>query len=656
MKIKIQRKHIPLLIVSFFGLLMFFIGIYNHYLFKTATWDYGNYNFAFWDYAHFRISPIPTFRGNFLQDHYSFTLMYFVPLYWLLNWLTHTYTLIIIQTSLIIVAAWYSYKIIRLKTDSIWLGAGMLVYYFVLLGRYTTFSCDVNLAVISACFIPIFLYYFKIKKYLVAGIILVLSLFSRENIPLWFIFIFIVLIIEHRKDRKAVIFSIAGIVISLIYFILLFKVLIPSIETPGVRFALFNYSALGATPGEAFLYIIKHPFDTIKLFFVNHLDDPSFDGLKAEFYWVYLVSGGFILFWRPQYFIWFLPVVMQKVLNDAPIRWSIATYYSIEVVTLLPVSVFLVISQIKIKSVRNGLVLIVCLATLSMTIHKMDAKNCRVSWMMKPYKEKFYDKRFYQAPFDISRVNKLLKLIPPTARVSASNSLLPHIAQRQFIYFFPNVADAEYIVFSVFDDHYLHSHKSNEESRNKYLSDAKWEVVASEYPVFLLKYNENPVSDVSVMDRILSNSDTLYCDYERIDTLMGKVLFSNSMEAEYLRSVTDTIGLSGTHSLVLPVRYSYSMPILIADINQIRYMKLSVWAFCGKDEGHIIASCGADYFKVSYDPDSILPSGWQRLIMDFWVPSNIDTTNFYVSLGNNGSTPVFFDDLKIIKYFDNLEQ
>src|SRR5665647_698966 len=110
MKIRLTRKQIPLLVLIGFGILFFSMGILNHYFYRTYTHDYGNYNFAFWDYAHFRLSPITTFRGNFLQDHFSFTLMYFVPVYWLFNWLTQTYTLILIQYSLVLVAVWYSYK------------------------------------------------------------------------------------------------------------------------------------------------------------------------------------------------------------------------------------------------------------------------------------------------------------------------------------------------------------------------------------------------------------------------------------------------------------------------------------------------------------------------------------------------------------------
>ncbi len=489
MKKRFKRSYVPYFIIAFFGLVIFTIGITNHYLFKTVTWDYANYNFAFWDYSHFRISRVPTWPGNinFLQDHFSLTLMYFVPLYWLLNWLTGTYTLIIIQCSLILIAAWYSFKIVQLKTDNFWLQTGVLVYYFVLLGRYTSFNGDVNLAVISACFIPVFVYYFEIKKYWIAFIILILSLFSRENIPIWFIFIFIVLAIQHRKEKKALLYSVSGIFISLAYFILLFKIFIPALETDEKQFSLFNYAALGANPGEALSFALKNPVDTIKLFFINHSGDPAYDGVKAEFYFVYIISGGFVLFLRPQYFIWFIPIVAQKVLNDSFIRWGIASYYSVEVVTLLPLSVFLTLSSVKSKPIQNTLTIILCVATLGVTIHKLDRVNNQVPWTLAPYKVKIYDKHFFDAPFNIKKVTKLLNSIPPDAKVSASNVIAPHLAQRQFIYFFPTVFDADYIVFSVSDNYYLMSAEENEKYREQYLNSPDWEIIAEENPVFLLK-------------------------------------------------------------------------------------------------------------------------------------------------------------------------
>lgn len=649
------KKNIPVCVLIVFGILLFAMGILNHYYFRTHTYDYGNYIFALWDYSHFRLSTIPTniplIYRNFLQDHFSFTLMYFVPFFWLFNWLTQTYTLILIQYSLVLVAAWHSYKIIKIKSDNIWLGAGLMIYYFTLLGRYTSFTTDVNIAIISACFIPIFIYYFEIKKYFIALAILILSLFSRENIPIWFVFIFIVLIIQHRKDKKAILYSLIGILLSITYFILLFKVFLPSIETPGVKFSLFNYSALGDTPVKAFSFIINHPIDSIKMFFINHSTNPANDGIKAEFYWVYLISGGFVLFLRPKYFIWFIPIVAQKVLNDDSFRWGIASYYAIEIVTLMPLSVFLVLSSLKSKSLQNILGIVVCITTVSVTIHMLDLKNNKIQWAFNPSKTNFYNKRFFEPPFNIKEVNQLLKKIPSTAKVSASNNILPHLAQRQFIYFFPYVGDAEYIVFSVEDDNYLYSHENNEKERNNYFSDPKWKIVASKPPVYLLKLNNASPSVNKYKPKELRNlTDTLFCDYEKIGKIKGTVRFSNNEKADTVMYLTSEKTHSGNHSLKLTAERPFNTALKFDDIEQIKYFHIGVWRYCPGDDANIIASDGKDfYLKGSIDKKE--PSGWNYLTINFVVPANIDYKSFAVYLWDSGTEPAYFDDLCIIKKY-----
>lgn len=650
MNFKFRHRHIPYLILVLFGILLLAIGILNHYFFRTFTHDYGNYNFAFWDYSHFRISPIPTFRGNFLQDHFSFTLMYFVPVYWLFNWLTQSYTLIIIQNSFIIVAAWYTYKLIKLKSNNLWLHTGVLIYYFVLLGRYTAFSSDVNLAIISSCFIPVFIYYFETRKYLVSLVILILSLLSRENIPLWFIFIFLVLAIEHRKERKVVLFSLIGIVISIIYFILLFKVFIPAIETPEIKYALFNYSALGSSPGEALLFAISNPIEAIRLFFVNHLNNPAYDGVKAEFYLVYLISGGFILLKKPQYFIWFIPIVAQKVLNDLPSRWGIATYYSIEVVTLLPLAVFLALSSFKSRIIQNTLITTVCIATLTTTIYKLEKENNKVPRLLNTAKVKFYDEQFFETPFNVKEVNKLLKKIPAKAKVSASNIILPHIAQRQHIYFFPVVKDAEYIVFSVFDNNYLYSHTTNEDKRNKYLHDPNWEIIAKEFPVFLLKQKKLRPADTFRSEKLFTHTDTLICNFENINSTEEHPLLSPKEKTETNKFLTDEKSLSGLHSIKLTNKDRYSTRIYIKDINQTNYINISVWYYGNeKNQLNVVADYGKKLRFQSNTIDSTNSSGWKRLVLSFWLPQTYDKPDCSFYFVNSGTEPVFYDNLQIIK-------
>lgn len=574
--------------------------------------------------------------------------MYFVPLYWLLNWLTGTYTLIIIQTALILVAANYSYKLIKLKTDNIWLTSGVVLYFFLLFGRYSAFGTDVNLAIISACFVPVFLYYFEIRRYFISFVILILSLFSRENMPLWFIFIFLVLILLHWKDKKAVLYSLAGIFISVVYFILLFKIFIPANETPGVEYVLFNYSALGSSPGEAVSYIIQHPFKSVQMFFVNHLDNPEYNRVKLEFYIVYFVSGGFVLLFRPKYLIWFIPIVAQKVLNDDPFRWGLATYYSTEVVTLLPLSVFLALASFKSKKFQKYLIVATCIFTAAMTIHKMDSSNQEIPWTFYKSKIKFYDKSFYETTFDVGKVNRLLREIPKDAKVSASNVFTPHLAQRQFIYFFPTLNDAEFIIFSMLDNNYLMSDTENDKHRNIYLNSPDWEIIGKEYPVFLLKKKTEKSLQNQIQTKTIYRSDTLTCNFEITDRDKKHILFSNDTKADTISHLRHNYFRSDSSSLCLIPADPYSHGISLNDIKNIDRIEVSIWYLSANNNVFIVMDNKENLYQKSDKPETSEEKGWKKIVLTATPLESQKLSSTIVYLWNAGSEPVYFDDMQII--------
>lgn len=479
------------LIMIVFGGIFYTTYIANHYYFRTFTSEYANYNFAFWDYAHFHISTNTLFyiygarQRTFLQDHFSLLLMYFVPVYWLLNWLTGSYTLMIILVSMILASAFALYKLIRLKTHDNWLAVISVLYYFLLQGHYSSFSSDCNIYTLAFCFVPSFLWCFESGKYRNACIVLLLFLFSREDMSLYAIFIFIVLLIWHRKERRVMSYCIGGIIVSIICFLLIFKILIPLSDTPQSEYNLFQYSAIGNTPWEALLHCMQHPVDTFKLFYQNPLPDHADDHIKTEFYTVYFISGGFLLFLRPQYFIWLLPILAQKMFNDSPARWGIVGYYCDGIVTMLPISIFLILSIFKAKWLRYSLAILVCVLASGVTWYKMNKYNT-VQWESTT-KQNMFAPGFFHARCNPAKVYKELALIPPGAKVCASESILPHLAQRKCAYFFPDVEDAEYMAVFIYKDNYMLTGNEYQKALNQYVSDPSWSILVDDPPFLLLK-------------------------------------------------------------------------------------------------------------------------------------------------------------------------
>ncbi len=493
----INKKFIPkplhYSVFIIFGSIYFIIIFCNHYFFRTFAFDYGAYNFAFFDYAHFRISDNPVYHlahMSFLQDHVSFTLLLFVPLYWIFSWLTGTYTLLIIQTCIILYGAWAVFKLIEFKTNSYMLSLLALLQYFILAGRWTSFFSDCNLAIIASSMVPVFLLYFERKNLIAAIIVIIFILLAREDMALWIAFIGLFLLISYFKDSWCRKVSIAVMAISLIYFVLVFIVIIPLIETPYKKFTLFNYSALGNNPYEALVFILKHPFETLKILFINNSGDPAYDKLKNEFYVYYSLCGGFLLLLRPRYILLFIPILAKKMLNDDPIRWSMELYYSIEFVSILPVAAFLIISEIKNIKLKYFLISAVCVLTLFLTINKLDKSNRRLKWWG-DRKYAFYKADMYKADFDVKKVNRYLNLIPDTAKVSASGTITPHLSFREKIYYFPRVNDAEYLVLFLKNDTHPLTREMFFIELNKFLMDDSWSIKVLDPPLLMMKKEKN---------------------------------------------------------------------------------------------------------------------------------------------------------------------
>lgn len=481
------------ILLVFFGLVAIIAPLLNHYFFRTYAFDYGAYNFAFHDYSHLSVSPNPVYwyeDTSFMQDHLSFTLFFLTPFYWALKWLLGTYTLLFLQSLFIIWGAWASYKLILERTESEIYGLLTIILYFTLYGRYSALTGDCNLMIILASFVPVFLLYFHRGKTLIAVLCFLFLILGRESMPLWTFFISILLMIIYRKDRQKLKLAAIFCASSVVYFIIAFKLLIPYFENPNRPFDLFTYGELGDTPFEALKFMFTHPIDTIKLLFTNQSGEAIYDNVKSEFYYVYLLSGGIILFWRPVYVIPFIPIIAQKMFNDAPVRWGIESYYGIEFVSLLPILIFFVLGSMERKKVGYFLGSVACIMAISFTVYKLKPENKEIPWMGAG-KTNILESAFYKSDIPVKKINDLLNQIPANAKVSATGNIVPHLAFRDQINYYPMVPkNIDYVVILDYGDHFLMTLDELKTNLSNLKKDSSYTVVHSDAIFHIFKKNK----------------------------------------------------------------------------------------------------------------------------------------------------------------------
>lgn len=485
--IRFHRSWLIWLTIILFGGIYLAVVISNHFFFRTFCFDYGVYNNAFFDFAHFRVNSNPVFEPSldrFCQVHMAFILNILSPLlYWTIGLITGTYTLLIFEVLIILTGGYFVFLLVKEKTGIFWFSLLALLHYFSLWGHFSALPADYIDTTIGASVVPIFLYYHVRRKFFVTSLLFLFILLTKENFPLWLIFISLTLILLDPKDKMVRKVNIIYIVIAIFYFITIFKFVIPAFEDSDRPYWGFAYSALGETPSDAFLNIFKHPLRTVKLLFINQTGNPIYNGIKAEFYFVFLISGGIVLFANPRYFLMFIPLIAQKMFNDHYLRWGINSFYSIEIVSILSIGVFITLSKLKNKKLIIIMAILVCISTLFVTINKLDHRK---SLYYIPIKERFYDLRLYRSDFDVKKVNAALKMIPSEAKVAASERVVSHLAYRSHIYCFPYVRDANYIVLLLNTSTYPLTKEQFEEEKRRYLSDDNWMVIYNEYPLLIL--------------------------------------------------------------------------------------------------------------------------------------------------------------------------
>jgi uncharacterized membrane protein len=458
-----------IIIIAFFAIIYSLISLINHYNFRTYALDLGLYTNALYDYIHFKWNDSCVFKvisENLLADHFDLYLIIFSPL----SLIFGSYTLLIVQITAILIGGIGVYKYFSIIQSNNNLSLFATIYFYLFFGIFSAVSYDYHSNVIAAMIVPWFFYYFRLKNYACTFILLLLLLVSKENISLWILFICLGLLFDYRKDKKAIRYLLVFASISIIYFLLVTYVVMPSISNNGT-YPHFHYSALGNNSYEALKYLISHPIECIKMLFINHINHPSGNYVKLELHTFLLISGLFMLCFKPNYLIMLIPIYFQKLFHDNYIIWSIDAQYSIEFAPILTIGVFSVISKYKKRYLVNTLSAIVLIGTLISTIRTMDNT---VVYTNKS-KIRIYQPRHYKRNYNVKLIHKYINKIPQNAIISAQSPFLPHLALRDNIYLFPIVKDAEYIILSPKEDPYPISKEIFYSKMEKIMNSKKWQ-------------------------------------------------------------------------------------------------------------------------------------------------------------------------------------
>jgi uncharacterized membrane protein len=426
----------------FFAIVYALIALVNHYCFRTFALDLGVYTNALYDYAHGQWNDASMFKEiprNLLSDHLDFTLILLGPI----SLVFGQYTLQLAQIVFVLFGGLGVYKFLLESNLKSSVALIAVLHFFLFFGIYSALSFDYHSNVLAAMLLPWFLLFLQRNDFLKSALVFILMLMCKESVALWLASVSLVLVFENRKDKRRLIFLFSAFVLSLLYFFIAVKIIMPALS-PDQVYGNFKYHVLGIDYFDALKNILFHPLDFLKYLFSNHSGNPQFDWVKTEFYLFIAFSGALVLVLKPSYLLMLTVPIVSKMCYDDPAIWSIDCHYSIEFAPVISIGLFLVLDKIKPLELQKKLALLACAFSLAVSIRLMDHTIYRHDYN----RLRIYQKGHYSRGHDVQIIHQYLKQIPTNARVSAQSPLVSHLAYRDKAYAYPIVKDAEYIVLS----------------------------------------------------------------------------------------------------------------------------------------------------------------------------------------------------------------
>jgi uncharacterized membrane protein len=470
--------------VIFFAVVYSLLSLVNHYNFRTYAYDLGLMNNALWDYAHFRFNNCTLLQPelkNYLSEHFEIFTMLLAPF----SYIFGTYTLLIFQIAAVLFGGFGVYKYIKEISSSERISFLAQLHFYCFYGIFSALNFDFHNNVLGAMFVPWFFYFFHLRKWKWAALIFIFQISTKENMPLWMAFVCAGISLLYWRDKTQRLVSIAYCLLSVAFFVVVVKFVMPALANQGEAYVQFrsNYSSVGSSLSEILTTIFTRPIYILKLLFLNHTGTPFGDYYKMETYIFVLLSGGVLFFIRPQFLVMLIPVFAQKMFHNDFLKWGIGDHYSIEFAPICSIGAFYILTKLKNEKWKNYSAYAITFLSLAVAIRSFDNSYTYFDRT----RQRIYKESHYKKEYDVAEAYRALKLIPDDAKVSAQSPFVPHLAFRDYIYQFPVIHDAEYVVFSYEERTYPLTKQSFAVQVAMLLNSNEWEKIYDTNQMVILK-------------------------------------------------------------------------------------------------------------------------------------------------------------------------
>ncbi|MBU1880329.1 MAG: DUF2079 domain-containing protein [Chloroflexi bacterium] len=482
-------RDLPWLTVGLFAFLYFSVyqtlSTAQHFALHTHAYDLGIFDQVVWNSSQGRLfaNSIMSDSPSFLGHHLSFTLLAMVPFYWF--W-SDPRMLLAVQTVLIIatVVPIYFWALERLgRTGAVVVSACFFLY--PALGFVNLF--DFHEIVIAMPVLALGTYLMLKRQYLPFLLCLVVALLTKEEIAFVAVAYGLYIALAQRHWKLGLGVAAGGLAYGLAALLWI----IPAFQGTDTYFFASRYGYLGDSISEMIvtlvtqpLLVLEHVFTVDKLGFVLRLLVPL--ALLPVVGWEATLLA--------------LPSLGYLLLSDDPNMVAIIYQYP---AVLIPFLFFGAIEGARRVSQRWPVARVGVLTALLVA-----GLGSYVLHGGGPLSRNYQPERYDMAGRP-GRGLAIMQHIPHQAAVSAQSDLVPHLSQRERVYLFPEIFDAEYVLLdtqgNTFPLYQPNSRRRYDEAVTRMRADPAWQLELED-DGFLLFHRRpfqvpNPVS-FTLGDRI----------------------------------------------------------------------------------------------------------------------------------------------------------
>lgn len=404
--------------------------IQRHNTFRTNASDLGQVDQALWNTLQGRYledTKIDGRQANRMTDHVEPTFALLAVSYIFYDGVE---AILVAQSIVIALGALPIFWIARKRLNNGWMGVAFAALYLMFPALEAANLAEVHAVTLAPALLMFAYYYGGEQKWGRYVLFSLLALFVKEEIALLVFTMGLYFAIKAtREERKAASLKLfAFSLLGLIWFLIAAFVIVPQNNLAGQSPYISRYpgasssllKSLGAIPP-----LIASIFIPDKFLYLLQL----------------LASVGFLAILDPVSLLLGSPSIILNLLSSYPAMYSGTYHYSAPVVPYFVLGAIGGAAMIKrrVQSRKLQAVLFMLVALIALGYHLIAGYT--------PMGGGFF--WFPSEPQHLQLLSRFASDIPRDAKVSTTGSLFPHISHRRFMYRYPLIKDADYILLDI---------------------------------------------------------------------------------------------------------------------------------------------------------------------------------------------------------------